>query len=297
MRQALWRNCFLFGTLTIYKDRLNEEEQAAYQAYYCGLCKTLREKYGIKSQLILTYDCTFLAMLLQAVYELPEEVKEVPCLHRFKKVRVYRNEAFDYAADMNLLLSYQNFCDKEFDGKTSALRKAARAAAGRLKKDYALVRSHYPRQAEALERYMIDLQAHEKDPADDAVEYAANLTGTMLSEIFVRQEDEFSGYLRKLAYHLGKFIYLSDAYEDLEEDLESGNYNPLLAVRERPDFESFFRTLLESVMAEATKYFEMLPIFEHREILRNILYSGIWIPYAHALKKREEERKKQGEKS
>ncbi|MBR4768689.1 MAG: hypothetical protein IK088_06915 [Lachnospiraceae bacterium] len=274
----------MFGTLTICRDKLNTEEQARYQSYYCGLCRTLRKKFGAKSQLILTYDCTFLAMLLHAVYESPETESSFVCFHKKKGTKAVSSDALDYAADMNLLLAYQNYADKVFDGKTSSAKRLAKAAVRSLKKDYLYVRTKYPSQAEALETYMRDLQAYELHP-DDNVEYAANLTGEMLSRIFLMKVDEFREYLSKVGFYIGKFIYLSDAFEDMEEDAKAGNYNPFLG-KTASEAEPLVRDLLESVMAEASAYFEMLPIFLDREILRNILYSGIWIPYAHTLKER-----------
>lgn len=279
----------MFGTLAIYKDGLNEEEKAVYQAYYCGLCKTLREKFGLKSQLILTYDCTFLALLLHGLYEDPEEERTLFCAHKMGKVQICQNESLRYAADMNILLSYQNYLDKVWDSKKGSIRRAAATAVRYLKRDYRRISKQYPRQAEALERYMRSLQAFEESPEENP-DFAANLTGEMLSEIFDEKEDEFSGFLRQTAYFLGKFIYLSDAYEDIEADLKNGSYNPYKAMFSEADFEKKAADHLESVMAECTKYFEMMPVFEHREILRNILYSGIWIPYAKAKKRREESR-------
>ena len=272
----------------IYKDRLNEEEKAEYQAFYCGLCKKLREKFGLKSQLILTYDCTFLGMLLDSLYEEPIEEKSLFCAHKMARVRVTDCDELNYAADMNLLLAYQNYRDKTLDAKKGSMHRASAAAIRFLKKDYERIAGRYPRQAKALETYMEKLLAYEKSP-DPNPDYAANLTGEMLSEFFDEKQDEFSGYLRKTGYFLGKFIYLSDAYEDLEEDRKNGTYNPYAELQGTEGFDERIREHLESVMAECTKYFEMLPLFEHREILRNILYSGIWIPFAHARSKRAEQ--------
>ncbi len=94
--------------------------------------------------------------------------------------------------------------------------------------------------------------------------------------------------LRELGFYLGKYIYLLDAYEDLEKDKESGNYNPLIKLCDAEGFEEQIFAILEMMMAEAALRFERLPILDIVEILRNILYSGVWSRYDIAKEKRKE---------
>ena len=96
--------------------------------------------------------------------------------------------------------------------------------------------------------------------------------------------------------NLGKFIYLMDAYEDIEEDIKKGRYNPLKKRFESPDFEEEIKTVLTMIMAECCREFEKLPVIENVEILRNILYSGIWYKYEVVRQKRESEQLKQDSK-
>jgi hypothetical protein len=94
-----------------------------------------------------------------------------------------------------------------------------------------------------------------------------------------------------MGFYLGKFIYLMDAYDDLERDKKSGSYNPLLSRADRPDFDEKCRELLTMMMAECSRSFEVLPILENLDILRNILYSGIWSRFNAIM---EEKEKKKG---
>ena len=282
--------------MTAYRERLSEEEKQRYQAYYCGLCKTLKDKFGMKSQLILTYDCTFLAMVLDGVYENEECGKNTFCFHKAGKVSALRTDALCYSADMNILLSYQNYRDKAFDEKTGGAKRLASVAASRLRKDYQKTAAQYPRQAKAVERYLDELQKYELSP-DDNVEYAANLTGEMLREIFVVKEDEFSKYLGEMGFYLGKFIYLADAYEDVERDNSNGSYNPFSKLFGTPGFEDAARMITEEAASRAAGAFEMMPIFRNREILRNILYSGMWLGYAKAGAARKKQKEEKSEKN
>lgn len=60
-----------------------------------------------------------------------------------------------------------------------------------------------------------------------------------------------------------------------------------------PDFDDQCHNILMMMMAECSKAFEQLPLIDHIEILRNILYSGVWYRYDQVRSKREE---KKGEK-
>ena len=94
---------------------------------------------------------------------------------------------------------------------------------------------------------------------------------------------------------MGKFIYLMDAYEDFEKDKKKNVYNPLkyMQLSENQDFETICRLLLTSMVAECAKSFERLPILLHADILRNVLYSGVWTKYEYLqLKKRKLEEKR-----
>lgn len=88
-----------------------------------------------------------------------------------------------------------------------------------LKKDYARISRKYPRQAEAVEAYMrkLNMLEHKRETNLDAI---AGLTGEMLGEIFAWKDDIWSEELHCLGFYMGKFIYLMDAYEDLEKDLQ-----------------------------------------------------------------------------
>ena len=63
----------MFGYIIVNRQELKLRELDVYQSWYCGLCRQLKEKYGVKGQLTLTYDMTFLILLLSGLYEAEEE--------------------------------------------------------------------------------------------------------------------------------------------------------------------------------------------------------------------------------
>lgn len=280
----------MFGYININQKIMTEENRKAYQAYYCGLCQRLKSNCGAKGQMLLNYDMTFLIVLLTGLYELTNESSEITCaLHPTKKRQVWINEATDYAADMNLIVAYHNLIDDWKDEKAYTKKAFAKM----LDKDYARVIEKYPRQVHAVEEFMRKTDEVEAR-GETNLDVVAGLTGEMLGEIFCWREDEWQEELRTLGFYMGKFIYIMDAYEDYDEDRRKKEYNPLVyAMRESADdMDTLCRLLLTSMMSECAKSFERLPILLHADILRNVLYSGVWSKYEYLqLKKRKAEEK------
>lgn len=281
----------MFGYININRNQLTEESKEAYQAYYCGLCQKLRNNFGAKGQMLLNYDMTFLIVLLTGLYELESQKQEFTCpMHPTRKQTAWLNEATGYAADMNLLLGYHNLEDDWKDDKSYTKKALAKI----LEKDYVNVREKYKRQAEAVETYMEKLKAAEEDKEQN-LDVTAGLTGEMMGEIFDWKRDEWSEELHCLSFYMGKFINLMDAYEDMEKDKKKKQYNPLrlMADQCQGDFETFCKLMLTSMMSECARSFERLPILTHADILRNVLYSGVWSKYEYLqLKKKKQQEKK-----
>lgn len=279
----------MFGYINVNSQELSEENKRIYESYYCGLCRGLRQFCGKKGQMLLNYDMTFLVVLLTGLYE-PKTVQEdfTCAIHPIKR-RCYRaNAVQNYAAQMNVLLAYYNLVD-DWKDERSYTRKTF---AVMLKKDYERVEKAYPRQTEAVENYIAKLAEYEKNKETN-IDLVAGLTGEMLGEIFAWREDEWYDELKTLGFYMGKFIYLMDAYEDLESDIRKDSYNPLrfLETEDAQEFETLCRLMMTSMISECAKSFERLPILLHADILRNILYSGVWSKYEYLQLKRKKKKK------
>ena len=94
--------------------------------------------------------------------------------------------------------------------------------------------------------------------------------------------------LRRMGFYLGKFIYILDAYDDVEKDVKNGNYNPFAEKYIMKGFDEQVRQLLIMMMAQTCREFEKLPIIKYTDILRNILYSGVWCRFETIARKRRE---------
>lgn len=267
----------MFGYVVTNEPELKIKDHRKYKGVYCGLCQTLKRKYGPLGQVCLNNDMTFMALMHMSLYEgeMLGIEKDYRCkLHPTKKMRIYMNGHLDYAADMTMILSYYLARDHwKDDGQISALLHlhAMRRKVRRLSR-------LYPRQHKAVKNYIYRLEAAERRQEKD-LDKLAGLTGTMLAEIFNWKEDIWADMLKNVGFYLGKYIYIMDAYEDLEKDQKKGSFNPLLEYKNRPDFEDFVFEMLDLMMADCARSFEKLPLEQDVEILRNILYAGVWSKY------------------
>lgn len=108
----------MFGYIVVNQQEMKFKEFDEYHRYYCGLCRALKEDQGAKGQLSLSYDMTFLVLLLTGLYEPSEERGTKRCVvHPMTKHEYARNLYSDYAADMNRILTYYKCMDDWTDDK------------------------------------------------------------------------------------------------------------------------------------------------------------------------------------
>ena len=152
--------------------------------------------------------------------------------------------------------------------------------------------SAYQEKIQRIRNALEELSSLEKQGETD-VDRVAGCSGRIMEEILAFRKDVWESSLRRLGFYLGKFIYILDAYDDVEKDAENGNYNPFLEKYKIEGFEEEVRRLLMMMLAECCREFEKLPILRYGDILRNILYSGVWCRFAAIGQKRREEREKE----
>lgn len=276
----------MFGYIRIHEQELRVREVSLYRSYYCGLCEDLFETYGRAGQLTLSYDTTFLGFLLSCLYEPSDERRtQTVCLtHPFQKHPMRRSRYTQYAADMTILLAFYSGRDNWQDER----RIRGLALSGILHGAFKKASARHPEKAAAIKDCLDRLHEIENrtgsfgdsSPADQA----GSCFGALMAELFVYEKDIWEESLRRMGFFLGKYIYLLDAYDDLDRDASSGSFNPLLPVLARmeergEDFDGYVRDLLTMCMASCCRAFEALPILENVDILRNILYAGVWIRF------------------
>lgn len=268
----------MFGYVQANLSDLSEEEIKRYRAAYCGLCRTLGERHGICSRLSLTYDLTFLTLLLSSLYEPEEKGGECRCLvHPCNKHSYMINKCTEYAADMTVALTYYK-CLDDWNDERDFPKKCY---ASLLKKQYDQVKKDWPEQCESIETCLSELSEIENRNLEDP-DAASKCFGRLMEALLLYRKDHWEEQLRVLGRGLGQYIYLADAAVDLEKDKKHGNYNPLKGLSASP---RELHSTLQMVLGDASNAFEVLPLVQDVHLLRNILYSGIWIKYNRAITK------------
>jgi len=282
----------MFGYIAINKAEMKFKDYDIYHSYYCGLCKRLKECYGRRGQMTLSYDMTFLIILLTGLYEPETTTDKVNCIvHPFEKHTARTNIYSDYAASMNLILTYYKCKDDWKDEQKKKSYAIVKALEPQIRK----IEKQYPQKVLLISSNLRKLSILEVENEQN-IDLMAGLFGEIMAELFAYRQDEWETSLRKIGFFLGKFVYLMDAYEDIEKDIKTGNYNPFKQVLYKDEnFAENVRSLLTLMMAECSREFEKLPILLHTDILRNILYSGVWQKYVLVTEKRTN-KKETGEK-
>lgn len=219
----------MFGYVRAVTAVLPPEEQARYRAVYCGLCKTLGERYGKAAQLTLNYDFVFLALLLA-----PPEGEEEKALFRcpaapWKKKPVWPGDAaLEAAADATVILVWWKLQDAIRDGGAGEKLKS-RSAALALRRSYRAAAQRRPDFDRVVETCLEEL--HQLEEANTpSLDRPADAFARLLQAAAIAVSPAArQSAVAQILYHVGRWIYLADAWDDLAEDREAGNYNPLLA--------------------------------------------------------------------
>jgi len=259
----------MFGYVIANQKGLTEEELQVYRGAYCGLCRVLGKRWGLLYRFTVNFDLTFLIILLSAMdVEIEKFDGTERCLaHPTKRHAFWQNKHTEYAADMNIALVYHNLIDDWRDEKSFK----DRIKAWWLGRAYKKVEKAYPEQCLLIKKCTEDLWRLEE--ADEMnIDHPASCFGRLLAGIM--SPDDENCTLWRLGYNLGMFIYVMDAAVDLPQDIKKDKYNPLIFA-DTTDF----RPMLTLLIAAAAEEFEKLDLNRYQELLRNILYSGVWSKY------------------
>ena len=223
----------MFGYVRPSDGHLTAEDKQRFQAAYCGLCRSLGRRYGLAARMILNYDLAFLAMLLSREPECPTAHCRCPA-HPIRGCdALERQPAFDAAADLSVILTWWQLKDGVADHGffRSLPYRAALLALGRA---YRKARARRPGFDERTRAHLEELARLEGERCP-SMDRAADAFAVLLAGAAEEEPDPVRRrVLRQLLYHLGRWIYLVDAADDLKKDVKSGSYNPVSGFL-RPD--------------------------------------------------------------
>ncbi len=277
----------MLGYVKAYVPELKVREFQVYNGTYCGLCKTVGDRYGQVFRLGLSYDMTFLALLLGALLEEEPQLTAEHCVaHHIRKKPILRCSAQEYAADMMMILGWENLRD-DLEDRDHGHRARDLTLAPLLRRAASKAADLRPEASKMIASALADLQALEKQE-DPGTDLPAAAFGGVTEAAFGWEDIPDAGQKRAASAFgrsFGQWLYLLDAWDDLEDDLRSGAFNPFLTrvLRASPDGVTTLRQRLRP-QAEALLYhhlgemalaFDLMTIHRDEELLRNIILLGL----------------------
>lgn len=272
----------MFGYVKPVVGEMLVREHEFYRATYCGICRSMKKHTGVLSNVTLSYDSVFLA-LVRMLY-IPDgdfAAEQRRCIaHPAKKRPMLKdNPAIEYTARAFSILTYYKLKDDLAD--EGVLKRmgvtAVRPIVATAKKKSAL-----DDLATMVSSRLDSITALEKAGCE-SIDKPAALFGELLGEIFafgLPESDRLVPY--EVGNHLGRFIYAADAAEDYDDDCKSGSYNPyVLLYGGRPLTKENKQSIKTGLLLECKRLeaaVNLLP-FGNRatieNIINNIIYLGL----------------------
>ncbi len=267
----------MFGYVRARQDTLSCEAQRAYEAVYCGLCRSLGARYGGVSRLFLNYDFAFLAMLLAPVDAVGACGRRRCPAHPIEGREDCGGGAWlELAGAESVVLAYWKLRDSAADeGFLRGL--PARGLSRLLGPAYRQARENCPGFDSQVRELLDELGELEREGCpsiDRTADCFARLLKAAAPETGEQGRDRALG---ELLYHVGRWIYLVDAVDDLAEDKERGRFNPAAArfPAWNEEDKSYLRRTMDHSLTLAGAAFQLLEANPWTPVVENILYSGL----------------------
>lgn len=295
----------MFGYVTPLKAELKVKDFTKFRSYYCGLCLHIKNGAGNIPRMVLNYDMTFLAVLLDSLSakEPNFELKRCIVHPKDKKPVVMNNDALQYAAAMNLTLYYHKIKDDiedDNDVKSKVLEKVLYPYQKKINKSIDDINNIIKINL----KHLRDLENNKKFSSIDEICHPfSDIVGNILKSYpkeLVNDGDELRNNLYSLGYTLGKWIYLIDAFDDLKKDMKNKKFNPInfLYNKDNNPYEELLPLIkdrLEFTILNCSynckDILEKLPLKRNEEILKNVLELGMMDKYLRILNNTREDKR------
>ena len=276
----------MFGYVIPDKQNMYIKDFNVFQAFYCGLCKTLGETGSQITRFCTNYDVTFYNVLLHSLAKKEVKFQRKLCVYNGKKkVVVTTDELSKKMADIAVLLVYYNAEDDVTDGKKSRILIKWRLALRKAKADKRL-----PEIDKLMKNSFASLNALEKEKCD-SIDRVADTFASLMRDItrtLIKTDDTIDTF----TYNLGRLVYLLDAVDDVEKDQKKKRYNPLLLnygecankadyLAKNADELSF---LLNSTYNKMVASYNDMDIELYEGVLSNTVYLGVKMQMERLLK-------------
>lgn len=269
----------MFGYVRADTPYLYIKDDALYRAMYCGVCKGIAEVCGHSARIGLSYDVTFLSVLLHNVAGEDVQIEKQHCLTHCIRSRQMANvdEMTRKIGALNTLLAYYKYTDDIEDGDGGRGKRLF------FKKGFKRAKKRYP-ELEKIVRVHLAAQSKLEKANVDSVDRAADATALMLAEVSDRiLGEKATEFTHNLCYAVGKWIYLIDALDDYDKDKKKGAYNPFLLAYRAESREKLLsgehgdevRFVFNAIFFDIRENLSQIKFHFNRDLSDNILLRGL----------------------
>ncbi len=218
----------MFGYIRPVKSELYVKDSEFYSAVYCGLCRYGGKNISHLTRWLLNYDFVLLALLRMSLSGEKVCVEQKRCPYKLKKRNcACADESYSFVCSAFGLLTYGKLLDDINDekGLKRFIRKLVKPLFKHIQK-----KSDNFEGLKAIVEKGLNATAEAERINCASPDRAADGFATMMKEIAsYGLKDNEKLIAESCGYHIGRFVYLADAFDDLEADAKSGNYNPFIA--------------------------------------------------------------------
>lgn len=269
----------MFGYVRADKPYLYMKDDVLYRAMYCGVCKGIGQVCGQSARMGLSYDATFLSVLMHNILGQDVKIEKQHCLTHCIRSRQMADadELTRQIGAFNTALVYYKYTDDIMDGDRGRGKRLW------FKKGFKRMKKAYP-EIERIVRENLEKQEQAEREKTDSVDRAADATAKMLADFSAYALGEKStGNTRNLFYAIGKWIYLIDALDDYDKDLKKGAYNPFVLAYQEPSKQALLsgehgeevRFVFHAIFFDIRENLRGIEFFYNRDLSDNILLRGL----------------------
>ncbi len=217
----------MFGYIRPVKSELYVKDSELYSAIYCGLCRYGGKNISHLTRWLLNYDFVLLALLRISLTKEDFSIQKKRCPYKLKKCNTAcADESYSFVCSAFGLLTYGKLLDdiKDEKGISRLLKLLIKPIFARISKKC----DKFDGLKEIVERGLSYTDEAERSSCASP-DKAADGFATMVKEIASYGLDGNKKLIAEnCGYHIGRFIYLADAFDDTLQDEKSGNYNPFI---------------------------------------------------------------------
>ena len=252
----------MFGYVRTDTPYLYIKDDTLYRAAYCGVCKGIAKVCGHAARMGLSYDITFLSVILHNILGVDLKIEKQHCFTHCIRSRMMAetDELTKQLGALNTALVYYKYTDDIMDGDRGRGKRLW------FKKGFKRMQRAYPEIEKIVREHLAEQEKIEKANVD-SIDRAADATANMLAAFCdYALGDKATAYTHNLFYAVGKWIYLIDALDDYDKDKNKGAYNPFVLAYNA----DCKRALLDGKAGDEVRYAFHALFFDIRENLSHI---------------------------